>query len=325
MKIIAYDFDGTIYDGDSSVDFYKYCFKKKKSICKYWFKQLTYLGLYILGIKNKTQMKEVFFSYLKDFDDKESLLEEFWASHMSKLKTWYLMKNHERDIIISASPEFLLKIPSKSLNVKDLIASPVDIETGKFKGPNCHGEEKVKRLKKKYPDAVVLEMYTDSSVDLPMINIAKKGFMVRKDLVIPYDEYKPSTLSKIKHIFLTPKFLRFIFVGCINALNGILFSYLYSLLISDAVLAFVIGYATSLMISYILNSIITFKDKDFKIGKFIKFCISYIPNFLIQVACVYIFVNTLKWHRLFAYTLSAIIGIPITYLALLILPFKEKK
>ena len=37
MKIVAYDFDGTIYDGDSSVDFYKFCFKKKKSISKYLF------------------------------------------------------------------------------------------------------------------------------------------------------------------------------------------------------------------------------------------------------------------------------------------------
>ena len=30
MKLIAYDFDGTIYDGDSSYDFYKFCFKKNK-------------------------------------------------------------------------------------------------------------------------------------------------------------------------------------------------------------------------------------------------------------------------------------------------------
>ena len=42
MKIVAYDFDGTIYDGDSSVDFYKFCFKKKKSISKYWIKMLEY-------------------------------------------------------------------------------------------------------------------------------------------------------------------------------------------------------------------------------------------------------------------------------------------
>lgn len=30
MRVIAYDFDGTIYDGDSSIDFYKFCIKKKR-------------------------------------------------------------------------------------------------------------------------------------------------------------------------------------------------------------------------------------------------------------------------------------------------------
>ena len=30
-KIDVYDFDGTIYDGDSSIDFFLYAIKKKKS------------------------------------------------------------------------------------------------------------------------------------------------------------------------------------------------------------------------------------------------------------------------------------------------------
>ena len=34
MKYYLYDFDGTIYDGDSSVDFFKFCLKKDKSIYK---------------------------------------------------------------------------------------------------------------------------------------------------------------------------------------------------------------------------------------------------------------------------------------------------
>ena len=67
-----------------------------------------------------------------------------------------------------------------------MIASPVDIKTGKFLGENCHGLEKVRRLREKYPDAEVGEMYTDSSVDLPMIEISKKGFMVLKNKIIPY-------------------------------------------------------------------------------------------------------------------------------------------
>lgn len=325
MKIIAYDFDGTIYDGDSSVDFYKFCFQKKRSICKYWWRQLWYFGLYILGIKTKTEMKEVFFCFLKDFEDIEDLLEEFWQTHLKKIKSWYLKKDHSRDIIISASPEFLLKIPCEYLKTKDLIASDVDVKTGKFFRENCHGLEKVNRLKEKYTDVEVEEMYTDSSADLPMIEIAQKGYMVIKDKIILYSLYQPTLIQKIKHTFFTPTFIRFIFVGCINTFNGVLFSYLYSLLINNATIAFIVGYATSLTISYLLNSYITFHDKELNFSKFIQFCISYIPNFFIQLICVAIFIDILHLYKLIAYTVAAVIGIPITYLALLLFPFKKKK
>ncbi len=325
MKIIAYDFDGTIYDGDSSFDFYKFCFKKKKSICKYWIKQLWFFGLYILGIKTKTEMKEVLFSFLKNFSDHEKLVGEFWDKHYFKIKEWYLKKNHSNDIIISASPEFLLKIPCQRLKVKDLIGSKVDITTGKFLVENCHGKEKVKRIKEKYSKIEVEEMYTDSSADLPMIEFAKKGFKVKKDQVIPYYEYKETAFEKMKHTFFTPKFIRFVFVGCLNTFNGVLFSFLYSLFIKNATSAFIIGYITSLILSYLLNSFITFRDKNIKILKFMKFCVSYIPNFVIQLACVYVIIDILNWNKLIAYIFAAIVGIPITYLALLLFPFKEKK
>lgn len=325
MKVVAYDFDGTIYDGDSSIDFYKFCFKKKKSICKYWLKQLWYFLLYILDIKTKTEMKETIFCFLKDFNNQEQLVIEFWTTYNKKIKQWYLNKEHLNDIIISASPEFLLKIPCQNLKVKDLIASEVDIKTGKFLSSNCHGEEKVKRIKKKYPNIVVEEMYTDSISDLPMIEIAKKGFKVKKEQIISYYNYKETIFEKIKHTFFTPKFIRFVFVGCLNTFNGVLFSFLYSLFIKNATLAFIIGYITSLTISYLLNSCITFHDKELTISKFIKFCISYIPNFVIQLICVYIIIDLLHWYKLIAYIIAAIVGIPITYLALLLFPFKEKK
>ena len=63
--INGYDFDGTIYDGDSSVDFYFYCLKKNKKILLCLPIQLYGLLLYILGIKDKTFFKEKFFSFLK--------------------------------------------------------------------------------------------------------------------------------------------------------------------------------------------------------------------------------------------------------------------
>ena len=188
MEIIAYDFDGTIYDGDSSVDFYIYTLLRRPYIIILWPIQIIYVILYLLKIINKTKMKEIIFSYLKITFKKDVLLEKFWLKHMKKIKPWYLEKNHEKDVIISASPEFLLKYPCKELKVMDLIASEVDFYSGKFLSENCHGKTKVEKKKKKYKDVTVLEMYTDSKVDMPMIDFAKKGFFVKKNEVIPYDK-----------------------------------------------------------------------------------------------------------------------------------------
>ena len=157
-------------------------------------------------------------------------------------------------------------------------------------------------MEEKYPKIIVEEMYTDSISDFPMIERSKKGFMVKKNKIISYSDYKETKIEKIKHTFFTPKFIRFVFVGCLNTFNGVLFSFLYS-----------------------LNSYITFHDKNLTLEKFIKFCISYIPNFIIQLICVFIIIDILHLYKLIAYILAAIIGIPITYLALLLFPFKEKK
>lgn len=323
MKLIAYDFDGTVYKGDSSVDFYKYCFKKNKKIIKYWPKQIWYAFLYIVGIKTKTEMKQTFFSFLKDIDT-QKMVTSFWKEHEENLKGWYLQKKHQKDIIISASPEFLLEPVCKKIGVQELIASKVDCKTGKFLTENCFGEEKVNRLREWNKDIVISEMYTDSTSDEPMVKLAKQGYMVIKDTIIPYDQYQPPMIKKIKKTFGNPQFFRFIFVGGLNTCNGIFLAYLFSLIIENATIAFMAGYLASLVACYFLNSYITFHDKQLSFKKFIQLCISYIPNFLIQTISVWIFIDILHFHKLVAYIVAAIVGIPITYLALLILPFKKK-
>ena len=77
--------------------------------------------------------------------DKE--VKNFWKEHKTKLKKFYMIKDHKNDIIISASPEFLLNPICKELKVKDLIASDVDKKTGHFNKPNNYKEEKVKKVK----------------------------------------------------------------------------------------------------------------------------------------------------------------------------------
>ena len=49
----VYDFDGTIYDGDSTVDFYVFALKKKPSLISYGPKQAWGFLLYLLKKINK--------------------------------------------------------------------------------------------------------------------------------------------------------------------------------------------------------------------------------------------------------------------------------
>ena len=319
----VYDFDKTIYDGDSTVDFYLYCIKKHPKLILDIPKQIINMGLYLIGKYDKTKLKEKFYSFLKKITNVDEDIKEFWNKNKTKIKKIYKDKRQESDIIISASPYFLLEPICKEIGIRKLIASDVNKATGKYNGKNCYGEEKVNRFYKEYPNEKIEEFYSDSLSDEPLANIAKSAFIVHDEYITKWEEYKPSILQKAKTIFFDKSFILFILVGMINTINGIVASFLYSLVIKSANLAFIIGYITSLIISYVLNSIITFKEK-LQFTKLVKFCISYIPNFVIQNIVVFIIFNLLNWNKLIAYVMAAIIGLPVTFILMKIFAFKKK-
>lgn len=185
MKINLYDFDKTIYDGDSSVDFIVYCLSYYPKL----YLQVPGVVLaalkYVLHITDKTAMKERIFKFVKYIPDIDKMVDSFWKTHKCYIKDFYMKKKHDKDIIISASPEFLLKPICDELGVMDMMASRIDKKTGKYNGMNCHGEEKVNRLNKKYKDYVVMESYSDSKVDIPILKLAKKAFYVKGNKLIP--------------------------------------------------------------------------------------------------------------------------------------------
>ena len=187
MKINLYDFDGTIYDGDSTRDFFFYELKRHPIILITLFEDLLFAILYVLHIVNKTKMKEHFYKFLRYIKNVDSEVISFWRVHDKNIKDFYLKKDHDKDIIISASPEFLLKPIANKLKVKDLIASRVDKETGITSGLNCHDVEKIRRLDEKYEDYVVMEAYSDSvKSDKPILDLAKKSYIVKKNILESY-------------------------------------------------------------------------------------------------------------------------------------------
>ena len=131
-----------------------------------------------------------------------------------------------------------------------------------------------------------------------------------------------SLFIKAKNMFLSKEFITFEIIGVINTFNGTIFSYIYSSFLNENI-AFICGYISGLIISYILNSLITFKEK-LEFSKFIKFAISYIPNFIIQNIVVILVFNVLGWHKLIAYGLAAIIGVPVTFILMKLFAFNKK-
>ena len=190
MKFTVYDFDGTIYNGDSTLDFIKFLINKKKGILLSIPKMFLYLIKYKLKLIKKETMKECFFEIFNKFDNIDELVEEFWFINEKNIKKFFKdKKTHKNDIIASASPYFLLEPIAKKYQVKDLFASPVDKTTGKYNGVNCHGVEKVRLINNKYKDCIIEEMYSDDiRADRPLLELANKSYIVIKDKIKVYEK-----------------------------------------------------------------------------------------------------------------------------------------
>lgn len=181
-ELNVFDFDNTIYDGDSSIDFYIYVLRNNISLIRYLPIQMYGMLMYKLKIKSKEYFKEKYFSFLKGIKDIDLKVQDFWNKNEKKIK-YNLFNKKKNIVVISASPEFILDPICKAIGVKKLIATKVNKKTGEFLGKNCYGVEKVKRLNKEYKNYVINEFYSDSVSDKFLAEISKKSFLVNKNKV----------------------------------------------------------------------------------------------------------------------------------------------
>ena len=184
----VYDFDETIYDGDRTVDFYKYCLRRRPYII-FRFPLWTALR-FVLDSGKKLVFKERFYRFLYAFDDIDSEVSRFWDGHEKKIKRWYLENRRPDDVVISASPEFLLNPVCKRLGISVLMASVVDKKTGLYTGDNCWGKEKVRRFYERFKDGKIDDFYSDSYSDSPLARISERAFIVKGEKIIPWDKTK---------------------------------------------------------------------------------------------------------------------------------------
>ncbi len=181
-----YDFDNTIYNGDTNKDILLYSFKKHPfKVIKALNKTKKLERDYKRGLITFERVKEAMLSFLFEIEDLNGYIEKFVDSHMKNIKPWYLSRKTDYDIVISASYELWIIPFCKKLGIKYVLATKTD-KDGHIIGKNCKGEEKVKRLVSTIPNAQIVTSYSDSESDLPILNIAKTAYVVEGNKLIPY-------------------------------------------------------------------------------------------------------------------------------------------
>ena len=182
----VYDFDKTIFYPDSTAVFYKYCLKH------YFWKVLPSIPgmiwqalLMLLKIDSIKHFKEKMFAFLKNIDDIDDVCNKFWDENWDRILPWYYKNKKPDDIIISASPEFNVKVAAERLGVR-IIGTPMDKKTGKIHGENNNSKQKVVRFNQEFPGAKIDNFYSDSLIDTPLAKLADNAFMLDKGNISPW-------------------------------------------------------------------------------------------------------------------------------------------
>lgn len=183
----VYDFDNTIYRGESVLDLFFFYVKKTPWLLKYMPKVFYALFRYKQGkmtVEHALEKYAVFVEdYFKNIEDPAADAKEFWDSHMHKIKPFYKDLQKEDDVIVTASPEMNMREICARLGVRHCVGSVIDEKTGKVTRL-CMRSHKIPAFLEAFPDAHVENFYTDSPKnDAPLIDLADHAFVVKGEKI----------------------------------------------------------------------------------------------------------------------------------------------
>lgn len=178
----VYDFDNTIYNGESVFDFYIYCVRRYPGLIKYVFIILVSWVKYKLLLLSRERLMFLAEKYASEFFRQVRNIEEmvngFWDKNQRKIKEFYIKNHRDDDVVISASVSFLLEEICARLGIRYCICSRVDTNTGRVEAL-CFRQNKPGFFREQFPDGRIENFYSDSMNDAPMMRIAERAYLVR--------------------------------------------------------------------------------------------------------------------------------------------------
>jgi len=195
----VYDFDGTIYYTDCTIDFGIWCMlRHPKLLFTYFPKTIKYLIQYKRGKVPNYLMQRKVFSYLTMIDDFDVQIKRYWDKNEKKISAWYLAQKKPDDLIISASPLCIIEPIAKRLGVR-CIASEYDLEFGVFTNNLMYAKEKARyMIDHDFPK--IDNFYSDSLADTPLALCSEKAYLVTNHATTLTDwpDLDEKTMKKVK-------------------------------------------------------------------------------------------------------------------------------
>ena len=195
----VYDFDGTIYPTDCSIDFCIWCMNRHP---KLWFtffpKAVKNLILRKMGKMTEATMQREFFGYLTLVDDFDEQIERYWDKNEKRIASWYLAQKRPDDLIISASPNCVIDPIAKRLGVR-YMATDFDREYGIFLNKMKYAKEKARYIiDQGLP--MIENFYSDSLADTPLALLAEKAHLVtnKATTVTDWPDLDEKTMAKVR-------------------------------------------------------------------------------------------------------------------------------
>ena len=191
-ELDIYDFDKTMVPFDCGSLFCLYVMLHYPKAIRNLPRMLISCFKYLIH-RNLTVMKSEIFCFIRDIPI-ERAAENFWNKYDKYVYDWAKKDNRERySVIISASPDFLIKEVAKRIDIDDYFCTKHDTD-GKIIGSNCHDKEKVRIFKEKYDGVNVINVYSDSiENDKYIFSLGKNCFNTVNGKKIPFnyeDKYK---------------------------------------------------------------------------------------------------------------------------------------
>ncbi|MCH5321704.1 MAG: haloacid dehalogenase-like hydrolase [Eubacterium sp.] len=191
MDIDIYDFDKTIVPFDSGSLFSGYCILHYPYLVLLLPIAVPVLLVAMLLMRAKiisfTSFKKICFMFVP-FIPLERAVKGFWNRHEKEVHKWFYDRKRYA-VVISASPDFLLKEIQDRLGFEKLICTRHSRKTGAIVGENCRGKEKVRRLYEEYDkDSInVIDVYSDSIYhDKPIFSLGQNCYHIVKGEKVPF-------------------------------------------------------------------------------------------------------------------------------------------